>query len=356
MLHLLNLAISIKACYNVLMQITSTEKYFLFILLLIVIILTFLILYPFLAILVLAAAFTVILNPIYLWIKKHLVWNVSWIASLLTVIIFLLGLCVPLFFVGKAVFNQTQDVYSNIINNGGSGQFVESINSSINKFLPAGFDFDVHSKIAGFMSSLSNNLAKFFSSTLNSILMFTLMVFALFYLLKDGEKWEKELVNILPLRDSNVNEILLNLKGSINRIFKGSFIIAIAQGILAWAGFMIFGVPNAVIWAVVAGVASFIPTIGTSFVAVPAILFLFFTGMQLEALGLLIWSIILVGTIDNILSPYIISRDTKIPSLFILLAILGAVSLIGPLGILIGPLVLSLLYSLVSIYKKEIQN
>jgi predicted PurR-regulated permease PerM len=78
--------------------------------------------------------------------------------------------------------------------------------------------------------------------------------------------------------------------------------------------------------------------------------------MHFQALGLLIWSVIIVGTIDNILSPYIISKDTEIPSLFILFAILGGVSLLGPLGILIGPLVLSLLYSLVSIYKREIKS
>ncbi|MFA5773128.1 MAG: AI-2E family transporter [Candidatus Paceibacterota bacterium] len=338
------------------MQITSTEKYFLFVLLLITVVITLLIFYPFLAMLVLATAFAVVLNPIYLWIKKHLVKNIAWLASLLTVIIFLVFLCVPLFFIGKAVFNQTQDLYLNVISSGNSSHFIESINSSINKLLPEGFSFDIHSKITQLVSSLSNNLTKFFSSTINSIVMFVLMIFTLFYLLKDGEKWEKGFMKILPLRDNNTSEILTNLKKSINRIFKGSFIIAIAQGILAWIGFTVFGVPNAIIWAIVAAIASFIPTIGTSVVTVPAILFLFFTGMQLQALGLLIWSIIIVGTIDNILSPYIISKDTEIPSLFILFAILGAVSLIGPLGILIGPLVLSLLYSLVSIYKKEIQN
>jgi len=345
----------LKLCYNISMQ-TTTEKYFLFILLLMTVVLTLLILYPFLAMFILSAAFAVVLGPVYLWIKKYLVRNIAWLASLLTVILFLLCLCVPLFFIGKAVFNQTQDVYYNIVNSGNSYHFIDSIDSTINKWLPAGFNFDVHSKITGIISSFANNLAQFFSSTFNSILMFFLMVFTLFYILKDGEKWKKGLIKILPLRDDNANEILTNLKISVNRIFKGSFIIAIAQGILAWLGFTIFGVPNAIIWAVIAGVASFIPTIGTSIVAIPAILFLFFTGMELQALGLLIWSLVLVGTIDNILSPYIISKDTEIPSLFVLLAILGGVSFIGPLGILIGPLVLSLLYSLISIYKKELQN
>ena len=338
------------------MQISSNEKYFLFVLLSITIVVTILIFYPFLAMFILAAAFAVVLTPTYLWIKKYLVGNIAWIASLLTVIIFLLFLCVPLFFIGKAIFSQTEDLYFNIVRSGYSNHFLETINTSINNWLPSGFDFDLHSKISGLVTSLSNNLAQFFTSTLNSIFMFVLMVFTLFYLLKDGEKWRIGLINIFPLSDNHTNEILSSLKQSINRVFKGSFILAIAQGLLAWFGFTFFGVPNSIIWAVVAGIASFIPTFGTSIVTIPAILFLFFTGMELQALGLLIWSIFLIGTIDNILNPYIISKDTPIPSLFILFSILGGVSLIGPLGILIGPLVLSLLYSLITIYKRELQN
>ncbi len=338
------------------MQTTSIEKYFLFILLLITIVLTLLILSPFLTMFILAAAFAVVLTPVYRWIKRHLVGNIAWLASILTVILFLLFLCIPLFFIGKEIFSQTQDMYRNIVSSGNSNHFIESANLSINRWLPDGFNIDIHSKITEAISSFSNNLAQFFTSTINSILMFLLMIFTLFYLLKDGQKWERSLIKILPLSDEKINFIVSDLKKSINRIFKGSFIIALAQGLLAWAGFMVFGVPNAIIWAVVAGIASFVPSVGTSIVAVPAILFLFFTGMELQALGLLIWSVLLIGTIDNILNPYIISKDTAIPSLLVLLSILGAISLIGPLGILIGPLVLSLLYSLVSIYKKELQN
>ena len=338
------------------MHISSTEKYFLFALLSITIVLTLLILYPFLAMFLLAAAFAVVLNPVYLWIKKYIVKNISWLASLLTVIIFLLFLCIPLFFVGKAIFLQTQNIYRDVVISGNSTHFIDSIDSSITKIMPSGFTFDIHAKLVELISGLSSDLASFFSSTLNSIFMFVLMVFTLFYLLKDGETWEKQLLNILPLRDESVNEIIKNLKQSINQIFKGSFIIAIAQGVLAWVGFIIFGVPNPVIWAVVASIASFVPTVGTSVVSIPAVLFLFFTGMQLQALGLLLWSFLLIGMIDNLLSPYIISKNTEIPSLFILFSILGAVSMIGPLGLLVGPLVLSLLYSLISIYKKELKN
>lgn len=338
------------------MKIALKEKSFLIILLIITIIFTVLIFYPFLSILVLSASFAVVLHPVYLWIKKYLVKNISWLASLITIIIFLLGLCVPLFFIGKEVLSQTENIYYNIINMENSNNFFSSINSSVNKLLPEGFSFDVNSKIMSLVSSLSGNIAQLFSSTLNSIFLFALMIFTLFYLLKDGEKFEKGFINIFPLRNDHTKEIISDLKISINKILKGSFIIAIAQGALAWVGFVIFGIPNAIIWAIVAGIASFVPNLGTSIVSIPAILFLFFTGMQIQALGLLIWSALLIGMIDNFLAPYIISKDTNISSLFILFAILGGISFAGPIGIIIGPLVLSLLYSLISIYKRELQN
>lgn len=338
------------------METSKIERYFLFGILIITIAFTLAIFSPFLTLLVLSIAFSVVLSPIYRWIKKHLVYNISWLASLLTVILFLVGLCIPLFFIGKAVFYQTQNVYFDVVDSGGTTHFMDTINHSINKFLPTGFNFDIRAKISGLATSLTSNLAEFFGATLNSILMFILTIFTLFYLLKDGEEWKNELVKIFPMKDEDTNTILSTLKKSINRILKGSFIIALAQGLLAWLGFVFFGVPNAILWAVVAGICSLVPTIGTSVVTAPAILFLFFSGMGIQSLGLLIWSLLLVGTIDNILQPYIISKDTEVSSLFVLFAILGGIALVGPIGILIGPLALSLLYSLISIYKKDLKN
>ncbi|MCX6753756.1 MAG: AI-2E family transporter, partial [Candidatus Nomurabacteria bacterium] len=145
-----------------------------------------------------------------------------------------------------------------------------------------------------------------------------------------------------------------NLRHGVNRVIKGSFFIAIIQGALAWLGFWFFGVPNPALWGVVAGMTSLVPNLGTSLVTIPSILFLYFTGLPLHALGLLLWAMLIVGTVDNFLSPYIISRNTDIPAILTLFSILGGIALMGPVGILIGPLTLSLLYSLVSIYRKEI--
>lgn len=336
------------------METIQGEKYFLYVLLVIVFVLTVAIFWPFLSMVVIAIAFTVVLNPIYNWINKHITKNISWLASTITILIFFIVLCVPLIFVGKVLFNQIQNAYQNIVASGGTNTLIHTIDSSINKVMPNGFAFDTYGKISELASTISNNIANFFASIFKTIMMLVLMFFTLFYLLKDGAHWKKSLLLLFPMSNENTTQILNTMEKATNRIFKGSFLIAIIQGVLMAVGLTIFGVPNAVIWAVVAAMASFIPTIGTSLVSVPAILFLFFTGMQLQALGFLIWSILIVGMVDNILSPYIISKNTSISSLFILFSILGGVSLMGPTGLFIGPLVLSLLYSLVTIYKKEV--
>ncbi len=336
------------------METSKTEKYFLFGLLAIVLILTFAILYPFITIFILAAAFAVVVNPVYLWIKKHITRKNGGLASLITIILFLIILCIPIFFMGITIFNQAQNAYFSIVTNGDTSLFIKKLDTSINSLMPNGFSFNTYEKITSITSFLSNNIGNFFTSTFNTIAMTIITIFTMYYILKDGEKWREGLIKILPLSEKNIKEILSDLKNSINRIIKGSFFIAIIQGILSFVGLWVFGVPNPALWGVVAGFASLIPNLGTSLVSVPAMLFLFFTGMPLHALGLLLWSIAIVGTIDNILSPYIISKGTEIPSIFILFSILGGISLMGPLGILMGPLILSLLYSLVSIYRKEI--
>jgi len=336
------------------METSNTEKYFLFGLLAIVLVLTLAILYPFLSVFILSAAFAVVINPVYLWIKKHITKKNSGLASLITIILFLVTLCIPLFFMGITIFNQAQNTYYSVVTNGDTSLFIQKIDNSINDFLPDGFTFDTHGKITAFSSFLSNNIGNFFASTFNTLLMIIITIFTMFYILKDGEKWREALIKILPLSEKNIIEILSDLKNSINRILKGSFLIAIIQGTLSCLGLWFFGVPNPALWGVVAGLASFIPNLGTSIVSVPAVIYLYLNGMQIEALGLLLWSAAIVGTIDNFLSPYVISKGTEIPPLFVLFSILGGISLMGPLGILLGPLVISLLYSLVSIYRKEI--
>ncbi|MDQ3244910.1 MAG: AI-2E family transporter [bacterium] len=333
------------------MQTKIIEKYFFFGLLLATFIFTILIFSRFWIILVLGISFAIILRPMYEWFNKKKI--PSAISSFLTVIIFMIVLLGPILGISVLVFNQSQDLYSNFNNNNGSADLINTLNQNINAFLPKGIDFNVQEKVADIILFISENTAKIFTSTLTAFFDFTLMLLAMYYFLKDGTEWKKYLIKLSPLNDGDDGKIIARLKLSVNSVIKGYLFIGVVQGVLSALGLWIFGVPHAALWGVVAGVASLIPMVGTGFVSAPAIIFLLLGGHSGAALGLLVWSVAIVGLVDNLLSPYIVSSKIKIPSLLILISVLGGISMLGPVGILVGPLTLSLMYTLISIYKDE---
>jgi predicted PurR-regulated permease PerM len=281
----------------------------------------------------------------------------SWLSAFLVVLFFFLIICLPLFGVGTIIFNQSQDLYHQIVNNQQLIPTADSINHSINSFLPDGLNnFDINAKATYLVSLVTNNISKIFSSTLTTIFSFILLLLSIFYLLKDGERWKKAIITLSPLSDTDDRKILTRLSQTINGVIKGYLLIAIIQGVLMGIGLWIFGVPNPAFFGVVAAIVSMIPSFGTAFVSVPAVIFLFLTGHIGMAIGLAIWAAFLVGMIDNFLSPYIVGKEIKIPSFLILFSVLGGVVLLGPVGILIGPLTVSLLFTLVSIYRNEFKK
>ena len=126
--------------------------------------------------------------------------------------------------------------------------------------------------------------------------------------------------------------------------------MALIQGILTAVGFALFGVPNPTLWGSVAAIAALVPSVGTALVLFPAILFLYWSGAALSALGLLLWGATAVGLIDNFLGPKLAGRGMRLHPFLILLSILGGIALFGPIGFLLGPLVLSMLFVLLEIY------
>ncbi|MEO5634977.1 MAG: AI-2E family transporter [Candidatus Paceibacterota bacterium] len=333
------------------MQGKNAEKYFFLGLLLITLIITFLIFRPFVIILILGVSVALVLYPIYSWlIKKGLP---SWAAALLTLIFFIVVLCIPIFGIGSLVFNQTQDLLQTVLGNGGHNRFVNTLGLKINQFLPRGVELDVNARISDFLSFLTGNIANIFGATLSIIFSFALLLLTVFYFLKDGENWKKDILKLSPLSAEDDRKILDRLSLTINGVIKGNLLIMFIQGGLMGIGLTLFRVPNGALWGVVAGIASIIPPLGTAIVSVPAVIFLFATGHTGLAVGMFIWAVLVVGMGDNLLSPYIIGNKIDIPPFLILFSVLGGISLLGPVGILIGPLTVSLLYTLAEIYRTE---
>ena len=336
------------------MQTKIIERYFFFGLLLTTFVFAFFIFRPFWIVLILGLSFSIVLYPIYEWLNKRKLPN--WLASLLTVFFFLIVLCGPLLGIGAMVFNQSREVYRIVIDNGNARPFLDSIENKINKILPEGIVFDINKKTTDFISYISNNIASVFTTTISAFFSFLLMLLIIFYFLKDGAQWRKAIIILSPLGDKDYEKIISRLTQAINGVIKGSLLIALIQGVLLGFGLWLFGISNGALWGVVAAITSLIPTLGTSLVSIPAIISLFVTGNTVSAIGLLIWSVVMVGMIDNFLGPLIVGKKVNISSLLILFSVLGGISLLGPVGILVGPLTISLLYALILIYRNEFKQ
>jgi len=336
------------------MQTKIIERYFFFTLFFGTLLFTFLIFRPFWVVIILGISFAIVLYPVYEWLKKAKM--PDWLASFITVILFIFILCGPLLGIGTVVFKQSNNVYSQVAGKSDTVPLISSIEQGVNQFLPGTVKLDLNQKMSDFVSYVSDNIAKIFTGTVSAFFSFLLILLIIFYLLKDGRKLKQSIVILSPLIDRDDEKIISKLAQAVNAVIKGYLLIALLQGILLGLGFWVFGLANGALWGMVAAVMSLIPTFGTSLVSIPAILFLFATGHTMSALGLLLWAAFLVGTIDNFLSPLVVGKRINIPSIFILFSVLGGISFLGPVGILVGPLTLSLLYALISIYRNEFKQ
>lgn len=325
-------------------------RYFFFGILLLVGALNVIILWPFLTTIVLGISFSVVFYPVYEWLYKKTPWFNGSVAAFLTIFAFVLIICGPLFIIGTLVFQESTVLYNTIITGGTTDQYIQRANTVLLEWLPTSINFNLESKIADIVTIISSNLAIIFTATINTIFGFFLMLLAMFYFLKEGDHWRKLVIILSPLANTDDELVLIKLRNAINGVVRGNLFVAIVQGILMGIGLSLVGIPNAALLGVIAGITSLIPTIGTALVSVPIILFLFFTGETYNALALAIWATVIVGLVDNFLHPLIVGRKTDVPTLMVLLSVLGGIALLGPIGIIIGPLLVSLFYALISMY------
>lgn len=319
--------------------------------------LVFQILSPFLIPLALAAAFAAVLQPLYQWLHRRLEEHDD-LAAATTLLVVALGVLVPLGIILSLVGIEAAKLYGSIAD----GSFSENTSSILNQIqlaLPQDlFGPGFSESFAGNLSIyarealtwLTNHVTDAFSSIAAVFLNLFIFFVALFFFLRDGHMLRKNIIDLSPLPDHEDEVVFNRLGQAVNSVIRGNLLIALIRGIFSAIGFFLFGIPNPVLWGTIAGVAGLIPGIGIVIVFTPAIIYAFFMHGWPIAVGLLIWGIVVVGLIDNVLAPRFVGKGMQVHPLFVLLAIFGGISYFGPLGIFLGPLSLSLLFALLSIY------
>jgi predicted PurR-regulated permease PerM len=186
----------------------------------------------------------------------------------------------------------------------------------------------------------------FFLGALGSLLGFAIMLFLLFFFLRDGDAMVARARRLIPLTEERKERLFRQLSGVTRAIVIGTSVTALLQGLFIGIGFSIAGLPSPVVFGVLAALLSMLPVGGSAFVWGPAVIWLFFDGRWGYAIFMLVWGILLSG-LDNILRPILISGRAKISALAVFIGVLGGIPAFGAIGVIAGPVVLSLVLALI---------
>lgn len=323
------------------------QTYFFFGLLVIACVLTFFIFRPYLYAIVFGITLAIVFSPLF---KKIFDGGIKrrGIASLITIIIACIILLAPLSFFGFQVFKESAALYSYAVSGVGDSSLLQKTIEV--KIFSSSFSLDLGEYSKQALEWIVENIGPLFSGISRFVVSFFISLFVMFFTLRDGNKFKEALFEYSPLSDSYDKEIYSKLGMTVNSVIKGTLLIAILQGILAGIGFFIFGLPNAALWGLITIIAALIPLVGTMLTMIPAAIYLLIVGLPLHAFGIVIWGVLVVSMIDNILRPKLISKGVDIHPIFIFLSVIGGIQFFGPIGFLLGPLVISLLFALLNIY------
>ncbi|MEI9979109.1 MAG: AI-2E family transporter [Edaphobacter sp.] len=330
---------------------TNWRQITLFLITLGVLVLCALVLRPFLAAIVGAVVLAVITRRPYDWLASK-IRNRSLCATTALLII-ILALIIPLFFLAQELGQQAldfirafrngahQDRFSSFIaNRPALAAQIQSFTSSI----------DLNNAARSTAAFLGGNLAGFVGNSVRFITELVVMLFLLFFLLRDRAIALASLRALIPLREDETEELLHRVGDTILATALGRLTIAGVQGVLAGFAFWILGVPGVLLWSFTLIACAMIPAFGAFLIWGPVAIYLGFSGHWGRAALLAIWGGFIVSTIDNVLYPILVGSHLRAHTTTILLSILGGIAFFGPIGIVLGPVLFTVADTLLEVW------
>ncbi len=205
---------------------------------------------------------------------------------------------------------------------------------------------ELSGKIGGFIvqaiSAVTSGTARFFLDLF-------VLIAAMFYFLKEGPEILAALKSYAVLPASVQDRVFERVVVVTRSTMKGTLVIGIVQGALGGIGFLMFAVQGAAFWGVVMAIASMLPLVGTSLIWIPAVIYLLAVGETTAAVGLLLWSAIIVSNIDNVLRPILVGGEAEMPDVLVLMSTFGGLAMFGAAGLILGPVIASVCVTLLEI-------
>lgn len=302
---------------------------------------------PFFLVLVFATVFAILLQAPYEKVVRMFGgWKNS--AALATVGLTLILLIGPLFLLGVQVFQEAQNLYVQMLGN--EAQYMKVVQTGTESLLHTvlpGFTFDVHAYVANALMVISANLGTLVYQTIYVFFEIFFMLLALFFFLRDGRAMMASFVQVSPFGKGMTENILNKMRLTIRSVFRGTIYVVIIRWVCMWIAFSLFGIPNALLWSAGGAILGVIPGIGTAFAFIGGVAYLYLQGAVLPAIGLALLGTATTILIDNILTSYFFSEGLEVSQIFVLFSILGGIMFFGPVGFILGPLVLSVFLAII---------
>jgi len=332
-------------------------------LLLVVFGLVLVVFWPFLIVLGLATALTLLLKPLH---ERLTGWlgDRDAAAALLIVLGLTVVILIPVLAILAAIASQALSFYQWVMPRLTTGE----LEQLWNEILPSQLDWlkqlpaFAQGRLADFVTAALSRLADAANALIQGAVTglstaafeLILMLIMLYFFLRDGPRFRAQIRRISPLSKEEADQVLNQAAGTMRGALKALLLVPIIQGALATVGYWVFGVPSALLWGGITTLIAFVPLIGTPLVWVPICIYLWLQGHQWQAVVLAVYCSIVVSSIDNLLRPWIMKGSTDIHPLWSFLAILGGLISFGALGLLVGPLIVSLGVSAVRIYEMDV--
>ena len=309
-----------------------------------------------------AAVLAVLFYPVQRWWLRRLEGRSS-IAALLTVLTILVIVILPLFGIGLAVSREAIHLYERFV----SGEIdptpwidrAEALLPIASEQLDRiNIDLDqVQERLTGAAAAASGFLASqalaFGQNALTFAVLFFLMLYFLFFFIRDGERLLETAIRALPLGDLRERRLFAKFAEVSRATIKGTLVVGAVQGTLGGLLFWMLGIGAPVLWGVIMTLLSLLPAIGPALVWLPAAIILILTDQVVKGLILIVAGTVVIGLADNLLRPMLVGRETQMPDFLILLATLGGLAVFGITGFVIGPVIAALFLTIWGMFIEE---
>ncbi|WP_246144012.1 AI-2E family transporter [Neolewinella aurantiaca] len=299
-----------------------------------------------------AIVLTMIFYGLFKWIRVRVGENRRGLAAAITSVLIFFFVIIPFILLTIALVNQGLEVYQSIETGEVDPNFVVDY---VERQLPGIYDMlgeagispnSVREKITNLVGTVSQFVAtkvlSFGGNLINIFVQFTLMLYLLFFFLKDGKQVMQRIIDTIPMGNVRERQLFERFAQVSKATLKGTLVVALVQGTIGGLIFMILGIPAALLWGVAMTLLALLPVGGSAIVWLPAVVILFAQGHPVKAIILLVVGSLIIGLVDNLLRPLLVGRDTEMPDYLVLISTLGGITYFGLSGFVIGPTIAAL--------------